>query len=471
MEQDQNNHKLIEQWYAVFQSQQSLLDKIARYPFDDTLHVDDRVYMTIGETSLTAHATIERLGDSIASSIVDINPTDLLQQPPFEVPLQPYQFTEPSRQLKIWPLEPPVLWVAVGTVNFFNLNYNTKVPLKCRIETLAEQLRNGKLGATRFVYRGADVGIGNYRTFYQSEDHFHADYDSYDCRLFGTRSRIRQYRKGPPQESEIVFVIGEGEIDIRSDFADQLWLLLSFIAGNRPSHVATEYFNVDGDLMTRVRHGDTASFSVSRNWPINLDSNPNAWKSDVIGEMSKNLALRMSEGYPLHAALYHLNDSNTEYLEGALKNLLLTLHTLFEFWSDLADKRTIIGAGRFSKLVGPLREAVKAQFSAEGEEIIDVVETRLNTSNARFAKSLQDMFFQYLGINPTPLERDALNLRNKLFHRGYVTPIDDWKRKEIVAKRYRETSALRTLVNKVILRLLSYEGMTIDYLGHNDIPV
>ncbi len=93
----------------------------------------------------------------------------------------------------------------------------------------------------------------------------------------------------------------------------------------------------------------------------------------------------------------------------------------------------------------------------------------LQLANSASVNDRRKLFWESLGMEPSAQELKALEHRDTMSHLGYI-PFPHgrdgaWNR------LIREKSLLRTLVNRVIFRLLGYEGNVLNYVNGDDVTV
>ncbi|HLH74891.1 MAG TPA: hypothetical protein VKX96_16510, partial [Chloroflexota bacterium] len=87
---------------------------------------------------------------------------------------------------------------------------------------------------------------------------------------------------------------------------------------------------------------------------------------------------------------------------------------------------------------------------------------RLRGANDRSHSARRRAFFDRIGFTPGPAERNALKLRHPAAHRGYL-----WRTRDgldQLDELTRQTKIARSFVNNVILSLLGYRGVVLDYV-------
>jgi len=92
-----------------------------------------------------------------------------------------------------------------------------------------------------------------------------------------------------------------------------------------------------------------------------------------------------------------------------------------------------------------------------------IILNKLKGSAQRGSNEKLEMMFEIIKLPVDKIERKAIRARNKMAH----SSLGDISEKEII-ETVRMTRAYETLFNRILLKILSYNGQYIDYytLGH-----
>jgi hypothetical protein len=110
----------------------------------------------------------------------------------------------------------------------------------------------------------------------------------------------------------------------------------------------------------------------------------------------------------------------------------------------------------FDDLLGDELAVVEEKLA--GVEYGDRIARRMRSAFNLGANESMEFFFEELGLPIGPLERAALRARNPMAH-GSAELLDEGRHQEM----FDNTQSYRTLFNRVLLKLLGYDGAYVDY--------
>jgi hypothetical protein len=291
---------------------------------------------------------------------------------------------------------------------------------------------------------------------------FEARRDSFDVSLFDRRARITQVHddEGDQRKQVLGVTIDGAPLDERGERL--LWLMVSFIAGNRVQPIAIEHFDADAVRMevTMLNAVDYGERAIAPPFDLRI-AEPTFHQPDIT-RLIDGIGTLDDNGFPIAQALHHLHDANTGYTQVDLKNLLFCIHTLFEAWSDKNDQREIIKESQHKRLRRTLSPSLDAAFGVN-TEIREAVAMAIRNANNRVGAQLQEVFFDSLGVVLSESDLRALRRRNSLFHNGYLVPEKGKAESAFHQELYDDSSTLRTLAHIAILKLTGYSGAVFDY--------
>jgi len=245
-----------------------------------------------------------------------------------------------------------------------------------------------------------------------------------------------------------------------------LWLLLSFVTGNRVHSMAIEHFDCTG-LRIATEHHRGVGVSVGRDEPFHRFYGPlDARGLERLGDGILRL-MRAPVPFPIEIVIHHLLDGNSGYIETDATHHVLAIHTAFEAWNRKYGKKHWIG-NAWEKLASAIRssiapEAIEAIPAAIHDDVVDNIRTGINTANRTSMGWRQRLMFEALQIDVTDDDNArALSLRNELLHNGYF--LKRWRdlNHEERQRRRDDVERLRRLVLLIILRLTAYEGQFVS---------
>jgi hypothetical protein len=250
-------------------------------------------------------------------------------------------------------------------------------------------------------------------------------------------------------------VIYDGE-PLVDEQAGAVYHVLSLVSGNRPRHFSREAFADDGNrIWLEIAPGPEA--------PPGQDA-PFGWNTFVphprrIGPMLEATVDLEFAGFPIDVVLHHIHDANDGFTETAFKNLLFAVHTSFEAFAILkgSDKR-INDDKTWVRQRELILEAIRTTKGQVEESILNGVLGQAAHANNTPGNQRQREFFAALEIPLTDRQQGALQLRNTLFHSGFIRPRLNKLAPEDLQERFNQLYALRALVNMMALKLMGYVG-------------
>ncbi|MCB9780545.1 MAG: hypothetical protein H6742_18405 [Alphaproteobacteria bacterium] len=167
----------------------------------------------------------------------------------------------------------------------------------------------------------------------------------------------------------------------------------------------------------------------------------------------------------LDVAIHHAFSAQAAVLEARFAGLSIAFETLSSAHSRAAaggETSTYLDRREFRKAMKPVIKQAKSALLAHGADQATVasIEGKLWAANNR---AMQDRFKRMLndlGLNLTAAEEEVLLRRNAAIHEGVL----DRNRESIdVARIFTLEGVLQTLVMRVALALLGFDGMVVDY--------
>jgi hypothetical protein len=358
-----------------------------------------------------------------------------------------------------------------GIAGFFEWS-GLGVPTSFTARRISEQCNDGDdvdTGFHRYTYRGGRFrgwDAQTQRISQRTKRGYHNELrrDSFDCALFGRRGRITQVTDDETEQcNQVLGVVVAGT---PLDEADQhvLWLVLSFVAGNRVQPIAVEHFDGVAALLKIERLSAVEYGERSSQPPFDLRITERRPVPDFRA-LTNGFARLVARGAPLAEALHHLQEANTGYTQVELKNLLFCIHTLFEWWTDEWEQREIAGKRAYKAFRRALETDIDRVF-VNNDELREAVRRSSRYAFNRVGAELQEIFFDSLGVPVSGLDLRALRRRNTLFHNGFLKQKDTQSPHDFHQELFDDARTLRTLAHIAILKLAEYNGEIFDYRSY-----
>ena len=258
-----------------------------------------------------------------------------------------------------------------------------------------------------------------------------------------------------------------------------LWVLLSFITGNRLNSLATEFY-CDSGALIRTVHRRGANVSVGRGEIFHRHHGPLTSRGLQLLEAGILRLMVAPQPFPIENVIHHLLDANTGNVDTDAQHLVLAIHAAFEAWNRTYGRNEWIEDRPWKGMARRIRhsiseEAYEAIPADVRCEIVRNIVSDVNHSNRTTSGWRQRSMFDALQIDVSDGDnRRALKLRDELIHNGYF--LTRWRQLTQVQAQERmdDIQRLRRLAILIILRLTAFEGRFVNPVrlqGENVTPV
>jgi hypothetical protein len=305
---------------------------------------------------------------------------------------------------------------------------------------------------TRFVYAGAQWAASTRFSLYRLLVHSHTD-------------------NVPRIEDQILSATLDGSPSAIEQQA--LWLLLSFISGNRLQRLVIERYNHAGVLIER-EFSFGAAVSIYRKEPFRRDDASLSQRGmHLLGDGMLRL---LNVKFPIGPILHHISESNTHYTDVDAQHLVLAIHTAIEAWNRVVGLEEWIDSKIWESYIRHVRRDLLSDIGDDiGPEMSCNILRALAHANRTTTAWRQSQLFSALGIDVTsgPFKQ-ALKIRDELLHNGYF--LARWEDLTALEQQERmdQIGQLRNLAHLLVYRLVGYDGRAFDfvtYLGYDVLPV
>lgn len=235
---------------------------------------------------------------------------------------------------------------------------------------------------------------------------------------------------------------------------DDLCLLLSFSRGTTVSWIYSE--NVQGGqvLHTKLRAAKTSSLTgppvIAPDWDT--------------GEFVRKTApgfRELKERFRLRAIVLSYLDAKKEdvYLETRALRAATTLDLLAGLFARLYKREHIVGSAKSKKVEAAVKASLKNMKNLLPEELSELSQKLGEMRKRSFRRLVTELIEEFRVPPPSP-ERDdiierVVDTRNRLVHRAeFRTPPP--------GSAYPDYAEIMGLLDRIILRMLGYEGRFID---------
>jgi hypothetical protein len=309
------------------------------------------------------------------------------------------------------------------------------------------------------VLAGADLDDWP-QSFPKDGDGSRAAADGMVTRVFHRDALIRRM----PTKTEAgydVLVAFDGEpLEPRQQSA--LWLVMSFLAGREANFVGC--IGIDGDReVWRTYHRWDPPLHKARP-PLD----PRRWNRATfdmparLPAMLEHALKLLNENIPVDVALSHLFADSRKHSDTEIRDISLALDSLVEASAFDSKETTVIDPDEYMALLPQITEAIARALNGHPCEnaLHSRIMERVKGANDVSHGERRRKFWQRVGFELKPDEKDALDNRHPMSHAGYVLRGADIQEHQALSDQVR---LARTLVDRVILALLGYDGPVLDY--------
>jgi hypothetical protein len=263
----------------------------------------------------------------------------------------------------------------------------------------------------------------------------------------------------PRREDERIAVAFIGEPDATAGTA--MWLLLSFVAGNRVHALARERYSEAGVLIDVTHHRGTG-LGVGRDAPFRPFYAPVA--ADGFTVMGTNIVRLLRAGFPIQIVFEHLHMAVSGDIDVDAQHFILCIHCAFEAWNRRFGLLEWIDDDCWGWFVAKARHHLLSSiYDTVGPEVKANVASAMRHANRTTTSWRQSEFFCALQIDVSaPDFKRALSARDEILHNGYFLRRWDDLTPEERQERFSDVQRLRRIALSVIFRLTSYDGQFVD---------
>ncbi|HEV2739362.1 MAG TPA: hypothetical protein VGU66_12335 [Candidatus Elarobacter sp.] len=280
--------------------------------------------------------------------------------------------------------------------------------------------------------------------------------DRIEGTLFGRRASVRTLHDPVQalgqQGLERLAVVYDGEPLIGA-FSEALWLTLSLISGNSIEPAYVETFSASGTLLER-RYRFGKPFSTRHRSPFHgvYCALPIQGLEDIVSAFYRLL----TDGFPIDVVMSHLYEAVGATIDSMMQSLLLAVHTAIEAWNRLNEVPNLIPQATWEANRDAIVDAAANVATPLSVELAAVIAAKIKGSNHTSTASRQRRLLHGIGMTPKPPEKEALRLRNALFHDGYLRRQLQYLNRGELQERYDQLETLRDVAFRIVFGLLKY---------------
>ncbi|HEV2737244.1 MAG TPA: hypothetical protein VGU66_01565 [Candidatus Elarobacter sp.] len=281
------------------------------------------------------------------------------------------------------------------------------------------------------------------------------------CSLFGHHALIRGVEMSELSDfGRAIVVVWDGP-PLSGSRPRALRIVLSFLLGGWVQPVMSYTTDRDGHVLRRriTALGDPLRRAHTPPLELRFAQNVRDIGTQLDGMLSRCERL-LGDEVELDVALGHLF-ADHDGIDIEIRDVALTLDSLVESPLFKPPRRRLIAKPRFVEVKASLLERLSEIITAEESEFVGRVANVLALAQHDSTGDRRRAFWEAVGFNLSERELEALEHRDTMSHAGYIAfdHADDAAWNALV----RDAHILRTLVNRVILALLGFNGDAMSY--------
>lgn len=277
--------------------------------------------------------------------------------------------------------------------------------------------------------------------------------DRVEGRALGRRTSIRDLQTGEDAMDNTVAVVYDGAPHAEID-SDALWLGCSLLAGQALQAAVTDTYDATGQLLTRTfRLGTSNTAAPDPPFHIHYAPFDPQWLEQVIDAIAEKLR----NGFPIDVMIAHLQDATDGSMERRMQSYLLALHAASEAWTRSNGATTVFPKTSWAATAAQLGDAALTAVSLDAG-MQETVRAKLRDANNTGTAARMRACCEALGIALVGDDKKAVDLRNVLFHDGYLRRRFKDLSLEQRQSRFHQMLRLRDFVYRFLFSLLGFEG-------------
>lgn len=309
------------------------------------------------------------------------------------------------------------------------------------------------------IFAGAD--LADWPMFFPTDDEMTAGAaDGMVTTIFGRDVLIRRMPSSTEAGCDVLVAFDGDPLDPLQQSA--LWLVMEFLAGRRANVVGE--IGIDGTKeVWRKRYMWTAALHSER---PPLDAH--RWNRAALDlparfpAMVEKMYGLIKDDIPVDIALTHLFADSRGHLDIEIRDITLALDTLVEAKAFEANETTVISPDEYDDLLPKFKKALAKSLKEhrKGSDLLSRMMERLKGANDVSHGERRRKFWKRVGFALKRDEKEALDNRHPMSHAGYVLRGAETAEYQALSD---QVHVARTLVNRVILALIGYDGPVFDF--------
>jgi hypothetical protein len=240
-----------------------------------------------------------------------------------------------------------------------------------------------------------------------------------------------------------------------------LWLVLSFVSGNRLALLAVESYDANGDLVL-ASHRRSGRASDERSSPFHRMQAQLAQRA--LTSLINGVIRLIRAGFPIEVIVDHILTARSGRLDTDAQHYVLAIHTALEAWNRRYGLEYWIDDDLWEWFAERSRRPLLNQiYETVGPETKQNLASAYRHANRTTTTWRQKKLFADLQIDITSdNDRRALAVRDEILHNGYF--IERWHQLDQASRQRRrdDVARLHRLALMVIFRLTAFEGAFVN---------
>jgi hypothetical protein len=262
---------------------------------------------------------------------------------------------------------------------------------------------------------------------------------------FDRRVTVRCLRESNKERNCATGVVYDGAL--RDTESQALWLALCLLAGSRLQPVCVETYNPDGELLART-YRPGVNEGAAGDPPFHVHYAP--YVKDVFSSLCDRIVKLLEEEFPIDMIIAHLHDSNEGSMERRMQSCLLGIHAASEAWNRARGSNTIIKKAAWDE-VKPEIARVAAESAKRLDPLLaESLERAILSANNFGTNARLRTCLASLGLKTEGATKKAVDLRNQLFHNGFLRRRFLSLTRDEQQERFDQVQILREVLTRVV---------------------
>jgi len=239
--------------------------------------------------------------------------------------------------------------------------------------------------------------------------------DRLDDHAFGRRIAVRSLWEDDNSNCPTAVIYNGAPADQRHEHA--IWLALCVLTGSTLQPAVTETYSESGALLMRrfrpgIEPGPRGSAPFHSLYAPYVDG--------TFGRLCEQILALLNRDFPIDVVIAHLHDANDGTMERRMQSCLLGIYAASEAWNRSRDEKTHIKPDIWEVAKGEIVASATSVARVYSEDLSESVRQKVLGANHVGTNAKLRAFFTQVSIGYVGATKEAVDLRNRLFHNGYL---------------------------------------------------